>query len=225
MFSSPTPLAVLISGGGRTLVNLQHEIDAGRLDVRVSLVISSSPRAGGNERARGLGLPLEVVARGGFVSDAAFGEAVFGHIARAGAELVCLAGFLKFLPVPEGWLGRVINIHPALLPRHGGPGMYGHYVHEAVLAAGDPVSGCTVHFATNEYDRGPIILQRECAVDPADTAETLAARVFGEECIAYPEAIRMLQRGEAGYGQAPSSALNPADLRDRVGRVPSGGTS
>lgn len=206
MLTMPTPLAVLISGGGRTLVNLQAEIDAGRLAAEVRLVISSSRSATGNARAEALGLPVAVIRRSEHGDDEAFGRTVFERVEAAGAELVCLAGFLKFLPIPEPWLGRVINIHPALLPNFGGHGMYGHHVHEAVLAAGARESGCTVHFADNAYDRGPIILQRRCPVRPDDTAESLAARVFEEECRAYPEAIRMLQRGEVPALPTPASA-------------------
>jgi folate-dependent phosphoribosylglycinamide formyltransferase PurN len=103
-----------------------------------------------------------------------------------------MAGFLSLWRIPEAFLGRVINIHPALLPEFGGREMYGRRVHEAVLAAGKTVSGCTVHYCDNEYDHGPVILQRQVPVLPTDTADDLAARVFAEECIAYPEAIRRI---------------------------------
>jgi folate-dependent phosphoribosylglycinamide formyltransferase PurN len=109
--------------------------------------------------------------------------------------LVCLAGFLQLLPVPEDFAGRVMNIHPALIPAFCGQGFYGHHVHEAALAYGVKVSGCTVHFADNVFDHGPIILQRAVPVLDGDTAETLAARVFDQECEAYPEAIRLFAEG------------------------------
>jgi folate-dependent phosphoribosylglycinamide formyltransferase PurN len=102
-----------------------------------------------------------------------------------------MAGFLSLWRIPEDRFGWVINIHPALLPDFGGKGMYGHRVHEAVLAAGRTESGCTVHFCDNEYDHGPIILQRKVRIKPNDTADTLAARVFEQECVAYPEAVRL----------------------------------
>ena len=105
-------------------------------------------------------------------------------------DLVVLAGYLKKIEIPPGFDRRVLNIHPALLPRHGGKGLYGHFVHEAVLAAKEPESGCTVHYCDSQYDTGPIILQRRCPVLPGDTPETLARRVFDEECLALPEATR-----------------------------------
>ena len=109
----------------------------------------------------------------------------------ARADLVCLAGYLKLLPIPKRWQGRILNIHPALLPKFGGPGMFGDRVHRAVLEAGEQISGCTVHLCTDEFDRGPIVVQRTCPVVPGDTPETLAARVFEQECVAFPEAIRI----------------------------------
>jgi folate-dependent phosphoribosylglycinamide formyltransferase PurN len=111
------------------------------------------------------------------------------------ADLVCLAGFLFLWRIPEPFIGRVINIHPALLPEFGGKGMYGHHVHEAVLTAGRKESGCTVHFCDNQYDHGPIILQRRVPVLPGDTPDILAARVFEQECIAYPQAVQLIAEG------------------------------
>ncbi|HTW95674.1 MAG TPA: formyltransferase family protein, partial [Tepidisphaeraceae bacterium] len=125
----------------------------------------------------------------------AFSEAIFSRIEASGAELVCLAGWLSLLKIPMKWSGRVMNIHPALLPSFGGAGMYGKKVHQAVLDHGCKVSGCTVHFVDEAYDAGPIILQRVCPVMEGDTAETLAHRVFEEEKIAYPEAIQLYQEG------------------------------
>ena len=130
-----------------------------------------------------------------FASTNAFSAAVNQHLDAARVDLVCLAGFLSFWIIPERYLGRVINIHPALLPAFGGKGMYGHHVHEAVVARGCKVSGCTVHFVNNAYDEGPIILQRPVPVYAEDTPDDVAARVFREECIAYPEAIRLFSEG------------------------------
>ena len=109
--------------------------------------------------------------------------------------LVCMGGFLSLWLFPDEFYARVMNIHPALLPDFGGKGMHGHHVHEAVLAAGRVVSGCTVHFCDNKYDHGPIILQRQIPVKPGDTPDTLAARVFEEECVAYPEAVQAFADG------------------------------
>jgi folate-dependent phosphoribosylglycinamide formyltransferase PurN len=107
-----------------------------------------------------------------------------------------MAGFLQLLRIPDDFAGRVLNIHPALLPAFGGQGMYGRRVHKAVLAAGVKESGCTVHVADNEYDHGPIVLQRTVEVRPDDTPEALADRVFAAECEAYPEAIRLFAEGK-----------------------------
>jgi len=184
-----TRLALFISGGGRTALNIADAIDAGKLDAEIAIVVASRPCAG-LERVRDRGLPA-VLEPGPMSSDRV--EAV---LRSSDAELVCLAGYLHLLPIPAGWSGRVLNIHPSLLPKFGGLGMYGDAVHRAVLESHEPLSGCTVHLCTGEYDRGPIIVQRRCPVEPNDTVQTLAKRVFAEECLAYPEAIaEMIRRG------------------------------
>ena len=116
---------------------------------------------------------------------------IFRMLDAANPDLVCCAGWLCLLDVPQRYRGKVMNIHPALLPKFGGKGMHGHHVHSAILAAGEKESGCTVHFADNTYDTGPTIIQKKVPVHPTDTPDTLAARVFEQECLAYPEAIRM----------------------------------
>jgi len=189
------PIAVLISGSGTTLQNLIDRRSQGALPIRIVQVISSKPAVLGVEKAASAGLPVEVIERRSFPSTEAFSERIFEHCRRAGAKLVCLAGFLQLLRIPPDFTLRVINIHPALLPAFGGKGMYGHRVHEAVLQSGAKVSGCTVHFADDEFDHGPIILQRSVRVRDDDTPETLAQRVFEQECIAYPEAIRLFAEG------------------------------
>jgi len=196
----PLKLAVLLSGGGTTMVNLATRIHEGRLNAQIVLVLASNTHAGGIEKARNLHLPTVVVPRKAHDSPAAFAEVVFGHINQAQADLVCLAGFLSLLPIPAAFENRVLNIHPSLLPKFGGKGMHGHHVHEAVIAAGESESGCTVHYADNTYDTGPVLLQRHCAVLPDDTADALAARVFEQECEAYPAAIE--QAGRALRGKA-----------------------
>ena len=185
-------LAVLLSGGGRTLQNFLDQIAAVRLDARVEVVVSSDPRALGVEKARQAGIDCEVVDRRRFASDEPFSEAITEVLDRYDIDLVILAGFLRKYLFPERLRGRVLNIHPALLPQYGGRGMYGHRVHEAVIAAGDAESGCTVHIADEEYDNGPIVLQRRVPVLPGDTPDTLAERVFEAECEAYPEAVRLV---------------------------------
>lgn len=192
MTNEPIRLAVLISGGGRTLVNLQEQIAAGKLSARIDAVVSSRGDVKGVERSRALGLTTVVIERRGLSSDV-FQQSVTDAIGNA--DLVCMGGFLSLWRIPQALYGRVMNIHPALLPKYGGKGMYGMRVHEAVLAAGEKVSGCTVHFCDNEYDHGPIILQQKIPVLPDDTPDTLAARVFEQECIAYPEAVRLFAGG------------------------------
>jgi phosphoribosylglycinamide formyltransferase-1 len=192
---NPIRIAVLLSGGGTTLQNLIDRIANGRLAASIVQVISDQTTAYGLIRARESNLPTAVVSRKECASPEEFSRRIFELVRQSGADLVCMAGFLQLLPIPDDFRGRVMNIHPALLPAFGGKGMYGRRVHEAVLAAGAKTSGCTVHFADNEYDHGPIIVQRTVSVLKDDTPETLAARVFEQECAAYPEAIRMFAEG------------------------------
>jgi formyltetrahydrofolate-dependent phosphoribosylglycinamide formyltransferase len=189
-------LAVLLSGSGTTLQNLLDRIRNGRLNAQVVLVISNRAAAYGLARAAKAGIETHVVARKSQPSAAAFGEAIFDLCRRAQIDLVCLAGFLQFLPIPPDFEGRVMNIHPALIPAFCGTGFYGHHVHEAVLSYGAKLSGCTVHFVDNVYDHGPIILQKSVPVLDNDTADSLAERVFEQECEAYPEAIQLFAEGK-----------------------------
>ncbi len=158
-------------------------------------MVGSRPGLAGVDRAAAAGVPTAVVDRRAFDAPAAFSRAVFDAVDRAGVDLVCLAGWLCLLEIPPAWAGRVMNIHPALLPSFGGRGMYGRRVHQAVLDHGCKVTGCTVHLVDNDYDAGPIVLQRACPVLDDDTPESLAARVFEQECLAYPDAIRLFAAG------------------------------
>ena len=187
-------VGVLISGSGTTLVNFLKERDAGRLAIDVALVIADR-ECGGISKCVQAGLACEVLPRRTFESTAAFSGAIFDRMRAARVELVTLAGFLARIDVPDDFHFRVMNIHPALIPSFCGKGMYGHHVHEAVIARGCKVSGCTVHFADSEYDHGPIISQKCVPVLEGDTPTSLAARVFEAECIAYPEAIRLFADG------------------------------
>ena len=183
-------IAVLVSGTGRSLANLFEHIAAGRLACRVGLVLSDRPGVRALDIAREHDVSAEVLdwrEHGGDVE--AYGRAVFDLIERYDCRLVVLAGFLRLLRVPPAWDGRVLNVHPSLLPAFGGKGYYGHRVHEAVLARGVQFTGCTVHLVDDQYDHGRILLQRCIEVLPDDTADTLAARVFEEEKRALPEAI------------------------------------
>lgn len=189
--------AVLLSGGGRTLQNL---LDEEGLPLEVRTVISNTRKAYGLERARLAGLPTEVISCPRREDPAEASARVFAAVREAGAEWVLLAGFLRLLaPIPEDFQGRVLNIHPSLIPAFAGPGFYGSRVHEAALERGVRLSGCTVHFVDDHYDQGPILVQRSVPVEPGDTTETLAARVFAAECQAYPEAIRLLASGRARW--------------------------
>jgi phosphoribosylglycinamide formyltransferase 1 len=196
MSTAPIDLAVLGSGSGTTLQNLIDCIAAGTLPARIKLVIGSRPGLVGIERAKVAHLPVSVVDRRSFSDTASFSRNVFANIDSAAARLVCLAGWLCLLDIPPRYAGKIMNIHPALLPSpFGGRGMFGHHVHEAVIAHGCKVSGCTVHFVDGAYDTGPIILQRTCRVAEDDTPQALAHRVFEQEKIAYPEAIRLFAEG------------------------------
>jgi len=185
------PLGVMISGGGRSLQNLIDCIAAGTLRARIAVVIASLSKIKGVQIAREAGLPVEIIRKQDFADVASFSGAIVQALEAHRVSLAVQAGWTCFWQMPERWLGRVMNIHPALLPKYGGKGYFGHHVHEAVLAAGDAESGCTVHFANNEYDAGPIILQRKVPVLPGDSADVLAARVFEQERIAYPAAIQL----------------------------------
>ena len=193
--TEPIKLGVMISGGGTTLQNFLDKIETGELDASVAVVISSSRKAYGLERAKKHDIPTCIVRRRDYETLEAFSKANFDILRRYEVDLVCLAGYLKLLRIPEDFDGRVMNIHPALIPSFCGDGFYGHTVHQTVLDYGVKVSGCTVHFVNNEYDNGPVIVQRTCPVLPDDDADTLARRVFREECIAYPQAIRLFQEG------------------------------
>ena len=186
-------LAVLGSGRGSNFQAILRAIDGGRLpSTRVSLVISNNSDAGILALARSAGIPALHVSQKQFPTEEAFTDALLLELQRHGAELIVLAGYMKRVPsrIVREYRGRILNIHPALLPKFGGQGMYGHHVHEAVIAARETESGATVHVVDEEYDRGPIVLQRTIPVSPGETPETLAAKVLDIEHALYPDAIR-----------------------------------
>ena len=189
---NPVRLGVLLSGSGRTLQNLIDRIQDGSLPARIEVVVSSHPGVKGLERAEKNKIPAATVDYRAFPDPRSFSEAVTKELDRYPIDLVIMAGFIRRYIFPKKYEGRVLNIHPALLPDFGGKGFHGEKVHQAVLKAGAKESGCTVHIADLEYDRGPILLQKRVPVLPGDTPETLAARVFEAECEAYPEAIRRM---------------------------------
>lgn len=190
----PIRLAVCVSGGGTTLRNLSDRIRDGRLPAEIAQVIASKPGIGAIAKAEAAGLPVAVVERKGRPV-AAFSVEVFDLIRRAGADLVVLGGFLSLIAIPKDYAGRVLNVHPSLIPAFCGKGFHGEAVHLAAIEAGVKVSGCTVHFADDAYDTGPIILQRTVPVLDDDTPRDLAARVFAAECEAVPEAIQLYAAG------------------------------
>ncbi|MBA4027611.1 MAG: phosphoribosylglycinamide formyltransferase [Planctomyces sp.] len=178
-------LCVMISGSGRSLANLTRLAASGSLRARIALVIASR-QCPGLAHAAAHGVHAQVIP--GQIPAEELARTLDAHA----IDLTVLAGYLRYLHVPASHAGRVINIHPALLPDFGGPGMHGRRVHEAVLAAGRHVSGCTVHVVDDQYDHGPVVLQRACAVLASDTPESLADRVFAQELLALPEAIDAL---------------------------------
>jgi phosphoribosylglycinamide formyltransferase-1 len=191
----PVRLAVLISGSGTTLQNLIDRIAAGELPATIAVVIASRPDAGGLERARKAGIPALAVPRKQYPDVDRFNDALHAALEQYEVDLVVLAGFLSPFQLRTRYAGRVLNIHPALIPAFCGKGLYGEKVHRAVLESGVKVSGCTVHFADDEYDHGPIVLQGAVPVLDDDTPDTLAARVHEKENEIYPRAIRLWAEG------------------------------
>lgn len=190
-------IAVLISGSGTSLQNLIDRIADGRLPgVEIVIVIASRTNIEGVARAERAGLPVDVIR----VRDFADAETFSNHLTLTldvfAVDLVVQAGWLCYWILPPRWLGKVINIHPSLLPKHGGKGCYGHHVHEAVLAAGDTETGATVHWVNNEYDAGKIIEQRRCDVRSDDTVDTLAERVQALERELLPAVIDGIRLGK-----------------------------
>jgi phosphoribosylglycinamide formyltransferase-1 len=202
-------LACLASGGGTNLQAIIDHIEAGKLQAEIAAVISNVPGAGALERAGRHGLACFTVDHRDFASREDFDRQLAAIIDRQDAQLICLCGFLRiFSPYfADRYPGRIINIHPALLPDFGGRGFYGHRVHQAVLASGAKESGCTVHFVDREVDHGPIILQARVPVLPGDTPDTLAARVLEQEHLAYSRAIALIA---------------PSILQSAAGRPPTG---
>lgn len=175
----------MLSGGGRTALNLLDAIDTRTLKARIVHAIASKPCAGA-ERLQARGVSVQIL------PDEVPGETLASICRDHNAGLIALCGYLRYVHVPAQLAGRILNIHPSLLPKFGGKGFYGRRVHEAVIAAREPISGCTVHEVDNEFDHGPIILQKSCPVLPDDTPQALADRVFALECVAYPEALQLV---------------------------------
>lgn len=178
-------MAVLLSGSGRTLDNFHERIQAGTLPARIEVVISNVADALGLNKAERYGYPA---------FHARTVAATNEIIGRYDVNLITLAGYLKLYAPPPSLRRNVLNIHPSLIPAFCGAGFYGHHVHEAVRARGCKVSGCTVHFANEVYDEGPIVVQKCVTLEDGDSADDIAAKVFGAECEAYPEAIGLVDK-------------------------------
>lgn len=188
-------IGVLISGTGRTLENLNEKIKEGKLNATISIVISDRTNIKGVEIAKKHNNKIEIIKRGKFKNIYEFSRRIFEVLTSHDVSLVVLAGWLEKLYIPSEYEGRVINIHPALLPLFGGFRYYGEFVHKAVIESKMKVSGCTVHYVTNDYDSGPIIAQEWVEVKEEDTPQTLGERVFEKEKELYPRVInQLLQR-------------------------------
>jgi phosphoribosylglycinamide formyltransferase-1 len=190
-------IAVFGSGRGSNFEAILRAIDDGRIPgTQICLVLSNNSGAGILDVARAHSLPAVHLSQKQFATEEQFADALVDRLRTAGVGLVVLAGYMKRIPlrVVSAYRHRIINIHPALLPKFGGQGMYGLRVHEAVIASGDTLSGATVHFVDEEYDNGSVILQKTVPVYPHDTPESLAARVLQVEHELYPEVIRQIAR-------------------------------
>ncbi len=213
------PVAVLVSGEGSTLEALAEAVAGGHVPARIVLVLSDRPYAPAIEKARRRGLPTAVVPFRGVAADV-WSSRVTRLLTDAGSELVLLAGFLAILPpaLTRAWDGRILNLHPSLLPRHGGRGLYGLRVHEAVLHSGDTESGATVHLVTDDVDRGPVLLQERVPVRAGDTAEVLRERVRPVELKVVCEAIRKFADGTWTLPyREPEAPARPREKRDASG--------
>lgn len=200
MTRSPLRVAVFASGGGSNLGALLDAIDRGAVAARVTVVVVDRGGIGAIDRAVAAGIDVRMVVPSAYPSDVEFGDTLLSVLRAAKADLVVLAGYLRRIPraVVERYDGRLVNVHPALLPEFGGAGMYGARVHAAVLASGATVSGCTVHLVDADYDTGPILAQVRVPVRPDDTPETLAARVLAEEHRLLPAVVATFARDDDG---------------------------
>ncbi len=209
MPQKPVKTAVLLSGSGRTLDNFFDHIKAGTLGIEIPLVIASKT-CKGIDKAKAYGVDdVRLMRLKDHGSVEAYSEAMFAACREHQIELVLLAGFLSLIHVPDDFTGRVMNIHPSLIPAFAGHGFYGHHVHEAVVARGCKISGCTVHFCDNHYDHGPIISQKTVPIEATDTPDDVAAKVFQVECEAYPDAIQLFVEGRLRVEQGKVHIAKP----------------
>jgi len=193
----PTPIniAVLISGGGTTLKNLIDRVTAGSLNARIDRVISSNPSAGGLKFATDANITAQTIGHRDFADRESFSKAIFDSLRESNVQLVVMGGFLRQLAIPDDFENKIINIHPSLIPAFCGKGNYGKRVHQGVIDYGCKISGCTVHFVDDDYDHGPIIAQTPVTVEPNDTADSLARKIFAAECELLPDVINSIAAG------------------------------
>lgn len=205
-------LAFFASGSGTNVGAILDAIDAGHLDAAPALVVTDRDRVGVIDRARERGVPVAVLPPSQFATEMAFADALLDALREHGADAVALAGYLKKIPeaVVRAFEGRMLNVHPSLLPAFGGPGMYGRRVHEAVIAHGCRVSGATVHLVDAAYDTGPIVLQEAVPVEADDTPASLAARVLAAEHRVFPEALALLASGRLRLDGRRVRILDPS---------------
>jgi phosphoribosylglycinamide formyltransferase-1 len=203
----PFRVAVLLSGNGTSLENLFEHMDRGEVPGEVCVVISSKAKAFGLERARRRGIPAIAVARAEHPDITSFNDALHAELAKHDVDLIALLGFLSLFELRGQYEGRVINVHPALIPAFCGHGFYGHRVHEAVLEAGVDTTGATVHFVDEEYDKGPILIQESVPVQAGDTPDSLAERVQAAERRLVPQAIRLIAEGRVQIEGAQARIL------------------
>ena len=212
MSSTFLNIAVFGSGKGSNFRTILEAIESGRIpNARIRVVISNNSTAGILEIARSAALPAVHLSRKQVEHESGFVEATVGLLQQFDVNFLVLAGYMKRLHprIIATYRNRILNIHPALLPAHGGKGMYGTRVHEAVIAAGDRFSGATVHLVDEEYDHGPIVLQQRVEVSVSDTPESLAAKVLTVEHGLYPEAIRLFAEGRVDIRNGSIHILQP----------------
>ena len=199
----PIRLGFLASHGGSNMQAIVDSIQAGKLDAAAAMVISNNSKSTALERARGEGIPWKHVSSVTHPEPVDLDRAILDALQQEGVNLVILAGYMKKIgqATLDAYHNRILNIHPALLPKFGGRGMYGMAVHEAVIAAGETVSGASIHLVDPQYDHGRVLSQREAPVEPGDTPETLQARVLKVEHQLYADTIQAIANGEIDLDQ------------------------
>ena len=208
-------LGVLASHGGTNLQAIIDSCRSGAIDAEVRVVTSNNSHSLALERARSANIPASHLSGSTHPDPDDLDEAIADTLRRHGVQVVALAGYMKMLgPRTLGaYRNRILNVHPALLPKFGGHGMYGERVHAAVLASGDSVSGVTVHLVDEKYDHGPVVAQAEVPVLPGDTPDTLAARVLEQEHILYPMTIHRIATGEVDLDRLQLNQLKAGHIR------------